>query len=176
MLATYWFMVVLRIVHIVAGVFWVGSVFLFVTFIQPSAAAIAPAGAPFMTELLGKRRLVDRIIGLAVVTIAAGLVLYWHDWHLLPSFGDWISSRFGATLTVGMLAAISALAIGLAVTRPNLMRFLALGRQVAESGAPPTPEVGAEMGAIQSRLKTAARVSFGLLVVAVLTMSIARYL
>lgn len=53
---------------------------------------------------------------------------------------------------------------------------MALGRQVAELGAPPTPEVGAEMGAIQARLKVAARVSLGLLVIAVLAMSTARYL
>jgi uncharacterized membrane protein len=176
MLAVDWFVAVFRIVHILAGVFWVGSVFLLVMFVQPSAAAIAPAGAPFMTELLGKRRLIDRIIGLAVITIAAGLVLYWHDWHLVGSFGDWIGSHFGATLTVGMLAAIGALAIGLAVTRPNLVRFLAIGRQVAESGAPPSPEVAAEMGAIQTRLRNAARASLVLLVVAVLAMSTARYL
>ena len=176
MLATDWFMVLFRILHIVAGVFWVGSIFLFVVYLQPGAAAIAPAGAPLMAELLGKRRLIDRIIGLAVLTIAAGLVLYWHDWHLFPSFNDWIRSHFGATLTVGMLAAIAALVIGVAVTRPNVMRFLALGRQVAESGAPPAPEVGAEMGTIQGRLKVAARASFGLLVVAVLAMSTARYL
>jgi uncharacterized membrane protein len=176
MLATDWFMVLFRILHIVAGAFWVGSIFLFVVYLQPSAAAIAPAGAPLMAELLGNRRLVDRIIALAVVTIAAGLVLYWHDWHLFPSFSDWVRSHFGAALTVGMLSAIAALVIGVAVTRPNVMRFLALGRQVAESGAPPTPEVGAEMGAIQGRLKVAARASFGLLVVAVLAMSTARYL
>ena len=176
MLAADWFMVVFRIVHILSGVLWVGSVFLFVVYVQPSVAAIAPAGAPFMAELLGKRRLVDRIIALAVVTIAAGLVLYWHDWHQYPSFSDWIRSHFGATLTVGMLGAIAALVIGLAVTRPSVERLLALGRQVAESGAPPTPEVGAEMGAIQGRLKVAARVSLGLLIVVVLAMATARYL
>jgi len=171
-----WFMVVFRIVHIVSGVFWVGSIFLFVVYVQPSVAEIAPAGAPFMAELLGKRRLVDRIIVLAVITIAGGLVLYWHDWHQYPSFDDWIRSHFGATLTLGMLGAIAALVIGVVVTRPNVMRLLALGGQVAASGAPPTPEVGAEMGAIQGRLKTAARASFALLVVAVLAMATARYL
>ena len=40
-----WFMVVFRIVHIGAGVAWVGSLFLLVVYVQPSAAAIAPAAA-----------------------------------------------------------------------------------------------------------------------------------
>ena len=176
MLATSWYMVVFRILHILAGVVWVGSVFLFVVYVQPTAAAIGPAAGPFMAEFLGERRVVDGIIVAAEVTVVAGLFIYWHDWHIYASFGDWIGSTFGAVLTIGALCAIAALGIGMSVTRPNVRRLMALGRQVAESGAPPTPEVGAEMGAIQARLKVAARVSLGLLVIAVLAMSTARYL
>src|SRR5439155_5402704 len=75
------YMLVFRLIHIAAGVTWAGSVFLLVVFVQPTAAAIAPAGGPFMTELLGKRRLVDRIIGMGSVTVVGGLFLYWHDWQ-----------------------------------------------------------------------------------------------
>lgn len=176
MAAITWYMVLFRIVHIVAGVGWVGSVFLFVVFVQPSAAAIAPAGAPFMAELLGKRRLVDRIIALAMISVTGGLFLYWHDWHAYGTFGTWIGSTFGTMITVGMVTAIVALAIGVRGTRPNVVRMLALGRQIAESGGPPSPEAAAEMGAIQGRLKVFARLSLGLLVLAVLAMSSARYL
>ena len=175
MLASDGFMLVFRIVHILAGVAWVGSVFLLVFFIQPSATAIGPAAAPFMAELLGRRRLVDRIIGLATFTVVAGLFLYWHDWHIYGSFDTWIRSRFGSVLTVGAVASIGALSIGVFGTRPALQRFFALGREVAASGVPPTPEVGAEMTALQGRLKRMARVSLGLLVVAVLCMATARY-
>ena len=176
MAAITWYLVLFRIVHILAGVAWVGSVFLFVVFLQPTAAAIAPAGAPFMAELLGKRRLVDRIIALAMISVTGGLFLYWHDWHAYGTFGTWIGSTFGATLTVGMVAALVALAIGVRGTRPNVLRLLALGRQVAESAGPPSPEVGAEIGAIQARLKILARVTLGLLVLSVLAMSTARLL
>jgi hypothetical protein len=175
-LATSWYMVVFRIVHIGAGVLWVGSVFLFVVYVQPTVAAIAPAGAPFMAELLGKRRLVDRIIALALTTVVAGLFLYWHDWHQYPSFGDWIGSEFGASLTVGFVAAVAALSIGIGVTRPGVARLLALGRQAAEAGGAPAPEVAAEMGTVQGRLRRAARTSLALLLLAVLTMAVARYL
>src|SRR5438128_1011852 len=104
MLAASGYMVAFRIVHILAAIAWAGSVFLFVVFVQPSVAAIAPAGAPFMGELLGKRRLVDRIIAMGSATVIGGLFLYWHDWHLFGSFGDWISSRFGAVITAGAVA------------------------------------------------------------------------
>ena len=43
MISTAWYMIVFRTVHILAGVVWVGSVFLLVMFVQPSVAAIAPA-------------------------------------------------------------------------------------------------------------------------------------
>jgi hypothetical protein len=170
------FMVVFRLLHIVAGVFWVGSVFMLVWFIQPSATAIAPAGAPFMAELLGKRRLVDRIILLGLVTVTAGLVMYWKDWHDAAGFGDWVGSSFGLALTIGGLCAIAALLFGIFVTRPGVVRMLMLGRQAAEAGGPPSPEVVAEIGAIQQRLKVFARLGFALLVVAVLLMSTGRYL
>ena len=153
MISTAWYMIVFRTVHILAGVVWVGSVFLLVMFVQPSVAAIAPAGAPFTAELLGKRRLIDRIIGMGVVTIVAGLFLYWHDWHLYASFGDWLGSGFGASLTIGMLAAIAALVIGISVTRPSLVRLLELGRQAAASGGRPWLTVDRHNGSRCARLK-----------------------
>ena len=176
MLAASTYMAIFRIVHIVAGVIWVGSVFLLVVYVQPSAAAIAPAGAPFMAELLGKRRMIDGIITSAVITVIGGLFVYWRDWQLYGSFGEWVGSTFGLTLTIGALSAIVALGFGAFVTRPNLMRLLSLGRQAAEAGGPPSPEVAAEMAAIQGRLKVVARVSLALLLVSVVLMAVARYL
>ena len=81
-------MVILRVVHIVTGVIWVGSLFVVVVFVQPSAAALGPAGAPFMSELR-RRRFVDVVFIDALFTIGAGSFLYWNDWHTYPSFGDW---------------------------------------------------------------------------------------
>jgi uncharacterized membrane protein len=89
MLATDAYVVALRIVHIAAGVIWVGSLFVVVVFVQPSAAALGAAGAPFMSELR-RRRFVDVVFIDAVFTVVAGAFLYWYDWHLYPTFGDWI--------------------------------------------------------------------------------------
>jgi len=175
MLAADAFMVVFRIVHIVAGVIWVGSLFVVVVYVQPSAAAIAPAGAPFMAELR-RRRLVDVILAVALVTVGGGLFLYWHDWHTYPSFGDWISSTFGATLTVGALFAISVIGVAVLVTRPSIGRLQALGRQVADAGGAPSPELAAQIAAIQQRLKVAEQVSLALTTLAVVAMASARYL
>ena len=92
------------------------------------------------------------------------------------STSDWIGSRFGATLTVGAVCSIAALAVGVRVTRPNVRRLLALGQRATASDGPPAPEIVAEIGAVQQRLKVAARVSLALLIVAVTAMAAARYL
>src|SRR6059058_6296106 len=113
-------MVFLRIIHIVTGVIWVGSLFVVVVFVQPSAATVGPAGAPFMSELR-RRRFLDVVFIDAVFTVVAGSFLYWHDWHTYPSFGDWIGSHFGAALTVGALLALSGLGIAALVTRPTIV-------------------------------------------------------
>ena len=176
MLAAGPYVIVFRIVHIMAAIAWAGSVFLFAVFIQPSVAAIAPAGAPFMGELLGKRKLVDRLIALGTITVIAGLFLYWHDWHDFGSWGNWIGSRFGVTMTIGAVFAIAALGTGIFGTRPNVIRLLSMGRQAAEGGGPPPPELAAEIGRTQVRLKILGRTGLGLIAVAALAMSIARYL
>ena len=174
MLAAAAYMVVFRIIHVLAAIAWGGSVFLFVMFVQPSVAAIAPAGAPFMAELLGKRKLVRVLIGLGTATVVGGAFLYWHDAQIYGGFSDWIGTSFGVTLTIGAVAAIAALAIGIFGTRPNVNLLLDLGRRAAEQGGP-TPELAAQIAGTQARLKTYARASFALIVVAALTMAIGRY-
>jgi hypothetical protein len=169
------YMIVFRILHVMAAIAWGGAVFLMVVYVQPSVAAIAPAGAPFMREFLGRRRVVDGILGLAITTIVAGGFLYWHDWQLYGSLGDFLGEPFGLWLTIGMFFALAAFLIGLFVTRPTAGKLTALGAAVAQGGGTPTPEQGAQMQAFQARMKVAARVSLGLIAVAAFTMSTARY-
>jgi uncharacterized membrane protein len=169
-------MVVFRIIHIVAGVMWAGSIFLFIVFVRPSATAIAPAGAPFMAELLGRRRLANWLLLFASLTIVGGAYLYWKDWEAAGSLDAWLDTNFGLALTLGAIAAIVAFLFGLFGTRPNVERMLALGRRIAESGGPPAPELAAEMAAIQARLKTFGTISLSLIALSVLAMATARYL
>jgi hypothetical protein len=168
-----WFTLILRAIHISGGVVWVGFVVFFVVFLQPSAATIGPAAGPMMGQLLGARKLVDRLLLIAGITIAAGLIL-WIDHAVDAGLGDWISSGYGLALTIGMVSALIAVGVGASVTRPNVRRLLAIQGEVATSGGPPSPEQGAEIAAIQARLKTAARVSLGFLIVTVLTMATAQ--
>jgi hypothetical protein len=175
MLAASAYLIVFRTVHVGAGVAWGGSLLLFVVFIQPSAASVGPAAAPFLLELLGNRQLGRAILSMAAVTILGGGFLYWHDWQLYGGFGDWIGSRFGLGLTIGAIAAIAAFLIGLFGTKPKAAQLVSLVRAASEAGGPPSPDVAAQMGALSARLRLLSQANLALVLVGVLTMSTARY-
>jgi uncharacterized membrane protein len=168
------YMVVLRIVHILAGVFWVGAAFTTILFLQPTAREVGPAAGPFIAHLAGKKRLIDWVLRAAGLTILAGLLMYWEVSSGLD--GDWLTSAQGVTLTIGALCGVAAFTLGLSVVRPTVMATLAIGREVAASGGPPTPEQGAQLQDLQKRGKAVGQVIVPLLIVAVSGMAAARYL
>jgi hypothetical protein len=79
-------------------------------------------------------------------------------------------------LTVGSLLAISGLGVAASVTRPTIGRLVSLAGRVQGSGGPPSAEQAAQIGALQHRLVVAERVSFSLVLLAVVAMASARYL
>src|SRR5436190_21743993 len=101
MLATNAVMIVLRFLHIVAGVLWVGSAFLFVGFIGPSAAEVGPSAGPLLSVAVKKRKVAKVITWLGVVTVVAGWIMRLRDLSLRASLGDWLKSSFGLVLTIG---------------------------------------------------------------------------
>jgi len=129
--ATDAFLVLLGIVHIATGVIWVGLLFVVVVFVQPSAATLGPAGAPFRRSFAGADLSTDRDSGIGVAA---------------------------------------------SVTRPTIVRLVALATQVAGSRGKPSPEVGARIRALQRRLVVAKRASFSLVLLALVAMASARYL
>jgi uncharacterized membrane protein len=134
MLAASPYLITFRVLHILAAIAWGGSVFMTVVFLQPTAKAIGPAAGPFMRELLGARKLIDWVIGLAWITIIAGGFLYWHDWHLYASLGDFLGTSVGLWLTIGAASALVAVGIGMLATKPAIQRSLVLGGQIAQAG------------------------------------------
>lgn len=168
------YMVVLRIVHIVAGAFWVGSAIVVFRFLQPAARELGPAASPLMMNLSQKRRLPDITLGAAGLTVLAGLLMYWRVSDGLDP--DWIGSAPGLAITLGALAAIAAVSLGASVVRPSMLAAGAIGQEVAASGGPPTPEQSARIQALQGKVRSAGNVIVPLLVFAVAAMAAARYL
>jgi hypothetical protein len=58
---------------------------------------------------------------------------------------------------------------------PNIKRLSALGKEVAASGGPPTPEQPVEMHEVQERMRKLSRLDLALIAIAVFCMATARY-
>lgn len=175
MLATSIYLLVFRTVHIVGAIAWGGAIFLMVFFLQPTAKSVGPAAGPFMRELLGTRKLGTVILWIAGSTIVGGAFLYWHDWQLFGSLGDFVGSGFGLGLTIGSVSAIVAFLVGLLGTKPTIDRMLALGGQMAAAGDPPPAELVQELQRTQARARMLAKTNLTFVALAAVTMATARY-
>jgi uncharacterized membrane protein len=169
-----WYAIILRVIHIVAGTFWVGAAFVLFLFIQPSAKELGPEGQRFMGHLAVKKKLPMLITFAGILTVLAGILLYWRASDGFDA--DWISSGPGVAFTVGGLAAIITLALGLSITKPAVDRIGALGQEIAAGGGQPTPSQASEMQRLQARFVQMGRLSMVLLTIAVVAMATARFL
>ena len=175
MVSTSIFMIVFRVVHILAAVLWVGAAWLFTFFLEPSLSAMGPAAGPLVQDLMEKRKVPIAIMMAATFTVLGGFFLYWHDWQAYGSLGDFVGSAFGVSLTVGAVAALAAYLAGFFGIKPRAERMSALGKEMAAAGGPPSEAQLTEMRTIQEQMRVISRVDFVLLVIAVIGMATARY-
>ncbi len=166
--------IILRILHIGAGVFWAGAVFFLARFLGPTADKLGIAAAPVMRELVEVRRLNAALAGSAVITVVAGTLLYWNN--VAASHGAWARSRPGQVFGLGAACAVVALVIGATVNSPTAARMTKLVASVQSAGDPPSAGQQAEMQRLQRRLAGATGIVAVLLAVTVLAMASARYL
>ena len=110
----------------------------------------------------------------AGLTILSGAVLYWRDSNGLQA--AWITSPTGLAFTIGGLAAIGAFVLGGILIGPGVGEQAAVARELAESKAEPTAEQNARLARAAGKLKLAGRIDLPLLLLAGLTMAVARYL
>jgi hypothetical protein len=167
-------LVALRLLHIVLGVFWTGALFFWVTFVAPSIRDAGPDGMKVAQQIIrrGYLNILPAIAGLAIL---AGLTLYWLDARAMRT--AWWSSGTGQAFSVGGLAALVALTVGMVVVRRSMLRAMALGRTVPQlAEGPDRQALVAEIDGLRARATRGAQWVAGLLLVAVAAMAIARYL
>jgi uncharacterized membrane protein len=167
-------MIVLRLIHIIAGVFWGGGAMAVAWFIFPAQRAIGPSGMVFMRELMMNRKFRSYMVGAAVLTILSGLAMYMR--MSMVTHGEWARSRMGMVLGIGAVAAIIAAGIGTGVTGRIGKKMMELGGQIQASGGPPSDAQKAEMEMLQGKMQGAFRTVAVLLLIAIAAMASARYL
>jgi uncharacterized membrane protein len=165
-----YYVIALRLVHIISGVFWVGASLVMFFFVGPTLVATAEAGQKFAQHLMTKTRFTAVITVSAILTVLAGYALYWRDSDGFSS--TWLHTGQGLGFGVGALFALIGLVFGIIVGNSN-GALAKLGLQIQGK---PTPEQMAQIGALRKRLSLVSPINAYSLIIALLLMAISRYL
>lgn len=167
-------MIVLRLLHVVLGVFWAGALFFLAWFLIPSVRDAGPDGAK-VVQALQQRGFMNIVPAAALLTILSGVGLMW---RVSAGFQPaWSRSPTGMALGIGAVAAIIGFGIGAGVMRPATLKAGALTQTLAQlTDASARATRTAEIQALRMRSARAARWVALFLMIAVATMAVARYL
>ena len=155
-------LLLLRLIHILFGAFWVGTLIFFAVFLEPTVRSLGPDAGKFMAALAG-RKFPVYVLSSGILTVLSGIALFGIDSDGFRS--AWMITRTSTALQVGGGAAILALLIGATFVRPTFQKLTA-------PGGAQLPEAPA----LRERLKIAGRVVASLLTISVICMAVARYL
>lgn len=165
-------LLVLRVIHILGGVFWAGSSFLMTGFIEPTVRAAGDDGRRFMQRFNATSRFSTLIAAAAGLTVLAGL---WLMWIVSGGSEAFFQTGRGLGLTIGMLAGIIAFILGFVMQNRPLRLMAAIGGVVAAAGGPPSAAQSAEIERLMGTVRLGGRLVAVLLLVSVVTMATARY-
>ncbi|MBS0376782.1 MAG: hypothetical protein JSR73_19570 [Proteobacteria bacterium] len=160
-------LLVLRILHLVAGTLWTGGAVFIAAFVLPAVRSAGPPGGAVMRALTRRGGAADFIAVLALVTIASGGYLLWIDSAGLDA--GWLATGWGRGIAWGALATIAAFLLGIL---HNLPTAYALGRL----GAPSDAAGRARAARLGRRLALGTGAVAVLLVLATIAMAAARRL
>jgi len=161
---------VLRLLHILGGVIWVGGALAVNFFIGPALGATGEAGKQFAGHLMGKTRFTAVMTGAALTSVTAGFILYGIDSNWFTS--AWQSSGTGIGFGIGAFFALIGLVTGIMNGNNNR----AMGRLGAQIQGKPTSEQAAQLGAIRKQQAWVIPVNTYSLLLTVLFMATARYI
>lgn len=167
-------LIVARLLHVLLGVFWAGTLIFTAFFLVPAIAEAGPDGAKVMAGVQ-RRRFMDVMPAVALLTILSGLWLYWKisggfDHH-------WMHTPTGLAYGIGGVLAIMAFGIGIGVMRPAMKRVGGLAAGAAQEPDPAKRErMMGEVARLRRRSATAGSLVATLLTIATALMGVARYL
>jgi len=162
----------LRFIHVVGGIFWVGSVMFTMFFLMPVLMKAGPMVAGPVSAGLQARRMMTWLPVVAILVILSGLRLM-----MIVSAGNahWFQHRAGHAYTVSGALAIIAFIIGFTVTRPSMMKAGQLAQSTA-SDETSKHLIQEELRRLQRRGYVGQMVVVWLLILTSVGMAIARYL
>jgi uncharacterized membrane protein len=160
-------LIIVRLLHVISGVFWAGTMMFVAFFLFPSIRDAGPEGGKVVAQLT-RRRFTEIVPVIALTSILSGLWLYW---RASMGFGQpYMSSLAGMTYGTGGTAAILSLIIGMSIVRPSMKR----AAELASAGSPDESRM-AQIQKLRKRAGTGGQVVAVLLLVAVAAVAVGRY-
>lgn len=165
-------LLVLRLVHVLGGVFWVGSALFMAMFLFPALASAGPAAGQVMGALQ-RRRMFTILPVVALLTVLSGVRLM-----QLTSGGfsaAYFNSPSGRVFAWGGTFAIAAFVIGILIARPMGLRLGKLNAQPPTEDAAEQERRNTERERLQRIVMVVGVVNLLLLLLAAAAMAVARY-
>lgn len=165
-----YYLLLLRILHIGAGVFWVGSTLLLAFVITPALKATGGSGQKFIDYLITKKRFGTESAGAGGMAGIAGILLYWRDSQGFTS--AWMESGAGIGFGVGAVFGLIAFIFGVLTDRK--LKAMALLREQIENA--PSAEKTMQLQELEKQQAAYLNICAITLVLSLWIMAVARYL
>jgi uncharacterized membrane protein len=161
---------IVRLIHVLFGVFWVGSVLFTVLILKPRLAKLGPDyEKPVMGAIMP--RVVPAMFASAFIVFISGTIITIN--MRAGDLGSLLTTGWGLMIFVGIVATIGAMSVGLGGLTPTGMRMARISGEL--NGGPPTAAQAATLARLGRRMDRLERVDFALVLIALATMPLARF-
>jgi len=159
-----------RLLHVLFGVFWVGSVFFTMLILKPRLTMLGPVfEKPVMGAIMP--RVVPAMFVSAIIVFVTGSILTFE--MRAGDIGSLLTTSWGLMIFLGIVATVGAMIVGLGGLTPTGIQMGKISDQL--KGQPPTPAQEASLTRLGRRMDRLERVDFLLVSFALLTMPLARF-
>jgi uncharacterized membrane protein len=165
-----YYLLVLRILHIGAGVLWVGSVLVLTSAINPALKETEASGQKFIDFLIKNKHFGTQTARAGGLAGLAGLLLFWHDSQGLTS--AWMQSSTGIGFIIGALLGLTGFIFGILTDR-KLRAMVQLREQLENA---PSDEKTSQLQVLGKQQTTYLNICAVTLTLSVWVMAVARYL
>ena len=167
------YLLILRLVHVVASVCWAGGGFVTFLFIEPTAKSLEGFGMQFMQHMAGKRHFNTFMVINSTLTVLSGALLLWSATN--GRLGGYVSTGPGLGFALGSLVGVAVYFVGMFGVGMRIGKMTRIGEEIQKAGGPPTPAQAVALQKLDKEVAIYSRIDFWMVAVALALMATARY-
>ncbi|MEO8620499.1 MAG: hypothetical protein ABI625_05500 [bacterium] len=168
------FLVALRFLHVLSGVFWAGAAFVLAGFVVRGPERSSEADGRFIGQMMLERRLSYTLVISAVVAIGSGVGLFRK--FFAHAKWDWSHPAPNEAYAIGFFAAAAAFLVMIGLGIPVGMALRRCRNAIDATGGRATQPLNVEHARLVRRNAWVWRSTAALLFVTVTTMAVGRYI